>query len=271
MKLLMFVLMLSVLIGCNSTSRYSQRHDSAPNYDYSHIKTSPVVPEYVQYNPANLRPYALFGQYFTPLQTGLGYEAVGEASWYGQKFHGHLTANGEIYDMHQFSAAHKTLPLPSFVKVTNLKNNKELIVRVNDRGPFHSDRIIDLSYAAAKELDVISTGTTEVKLEVIHVAENGAMHIGKMPYPLPSQDLPGSLTEEQQVFIQVAALQDQEKIGELARGLAVLYQVPTHTPESEGVYRLRLGPFDNEQESDELLQQLKRSGFDSAYKVYARY
>ncbi|XOV78545.1 MAG: septal ring lytic transglycosylase RlpA family protein [Aestuariibacter sp.] len=270
MKWLYLLLTLFFLTACVSTGRYSQRHDSAPDYDYGHITTEEVVPEYVEYNPANTRPYAMFGQYFTPLETGLGYEAVGEASWYGQKFHGHLTANGEVYDMHQFTAAHKTLPLPSFVKVTNLRNNKELVVKVNDRGPFHNGRIIDLSYAAAKELDVLSTGTTQVKIEVIHVAKNGAMHIGKTPYPLPSQDeYPETDADTQQVFIQVAALQDQKKIGELARGLAVLYQVPTHTPVNDGVYRLRLGPFNNEQESDVLLRQLKLSGFDSAYKVYA--
>lgn len=268
-KVLLGVLAFSLTACVSTGGRYSQKHDSAPDYDYGHIEAQEVLPEHVEYNPANSRPYAIFGQYFTPLESGLGYEAVGEASWYGQKFHGHLTANGEIYDMHQYSAAHKTLPLPSFVKVTNLRNKQELIVRVNDRGPFHSDRIIDLSYAAAKKLDVISTGTTQVKLEVIHVAENGAMHIGKQPYPLPSQDPLESNDEQQKVFIQVAALQDQKKIGELARGLAVLYQVPTQTPENEGVFRLRLGPFNSERESDDLLQQLRLSGFDSAYKVYA--
>lgn len=269
MKRAAVLLLVALTSGCVSSGRYSQRHDSPPDYDYSHIQAKEVVPEYVEYNPANSRPYAMFGQYFTPLDSGLGYEAVGEASWYGQKFHGHLTANGEIYDMHQFTAAHKTLPLPSFVKVTNLQNNKELIVRVNDRGPFHNDRIIDLSYAAAKELDVISTGTAQVKLEVIHVAENGAMHIGKTPYPLPSQDSITPGEDNRRLFIQVAALQDQQKIGELARGLAVLYQVPAQTPVNDGIYRLRLGPFDSEQESDVLLEQLKLSGFDSAYKVYA--
>ncbi|HAH03554.1 MAG TPA: septal ring lytic transglycosylase RlpA, partial [Vibrio sp.] len=93
----------------------------------------------------------------------------GKASWYGKKFHGHLTSNGEIYDMYSMSAAHKTLPIPSYVKVTNTDNNKTTIVRINDRGPFHEGRIIDLSYAAAYKLDVLRTGTANVEIEVITV------------------------------------------------------------------------------------------------------
>ncbi|MFP3519286.1 septal ring lytic transglycosylase RlpA family protein, partial [Pseudomonas sp. SIMBA_077] len=93
--------------------------------------------------------------------------ASGTASWYGTKFHGQNTANGEVYDLYGMSAAHKTLPLPSYVKVTNLDNNRSVILRVNDRGPFYSDRIIDLSYAAAKKLGYAETGTARVKVEGI--------------------------------------------------------------------------------------------------------
>jgi len=95
------------------------------------------------------------------------YVASGTASWYGTKFHGQNTANGEVYDLYGMSAAHKTLPLPSYVKVTNLDNHKTVILRVNDRGPFYSDRIIDLSYAAAKKLGYAETGTARVKVEGI--------------------------------------------------------------------------------------------------------
>lgn len=114
----------------------------------------------------NTRPYTVMGQRFTP-QTSLDqpYQKKGHASWYGKKFHGAKTANGEIYDMYQMTAAHPTLPLPSYAKVTNLSNGKSVIVRVNDRGPFLAGRIIDLSYAAAYQLGYIKQGTAEVMIE----------------------------------------------------------------------------------------------------------
>jgi len=114
----------------------------------------------------NTRPYTVMGQTFTP-QTSLEepYRQKGRASWYGKKFHGAKTANGEIYDMHQMTAAHPTLPLPSYAKVTNLANGKSVIVRVNDRGPFLRGRIIDLSYAAAYQLDYIKHGSADVLVE----------------------------------------------------------------------------------------------------------
>lgn len=115
----------------------------------------------------NIDSYTVFGKKYYTINTSKGYREIGDASWYGKKFHGRLTSNREPYDMYGISAAHKTLPLPSYVKVTNLKNNKELIVRVNDRGPFHGNRIIDLSYGAAKKLDMVEDGVAKVKVEAI--------------------------------------------------------------------------------------------------------
>ena len=111
--------------------------------------------------------YEVFGKKYKVMQDSLGYREIGIASWYGKKFHGNLTANGEIYDMHSISAAHKTLPLPTFVKVTNLENGKSMTLRVNDRGPFYEDRIIDLSRAAAKQLNFEQKGTTAVVVEAL--------------------------------------------------------------------------------------------------------
>ena len=111
--------------------------------------------------------YEVFGKKYKVMQDSLGYREIGIASWYGKKFHGNLTANGEIYDMNSISAAHKTLPLPTFVKVTNLENGKSMTLRVNDRGPFYEDRIIDLSRAAAKQLNFEQKGTTAVVVEAL--------------------------------------------------------------------------------------------------------
>jgi rare lipoprotein A len=176
---IILIVVVTSLSACSvNNSRYSQKQDSAPEYHYGEIELVDATPRYELYATANFRPYTVLGKYYTPMLSARGFEEYGQASWYGQKFHGHLTSNGEIYDMFSMTAAHKTLPLPSFVKVTNLDNQKVTIVRVNDRGPFHPGRVIDLSYAAAKKLDVLSTGVANVKVEVVHVDEDGVMTVG---------------------------------------------------------------------------------------------
>ncbi|WP_395374262.1 septal ring lytic transglycosylase RlpA family protein [Marinicella sp. W31] len=115
----------------------------------------------------NHSPYEVFGKTYRVNTRVLDFEQIGYASWYGKKFHGRLTSNQEVFDMYKLTAAHKTLPLPSYAEVTNLSNNKKVVVRVNDRGPFVGDRIIDLSYAAASVLDFVNDGVTKVKIEVL--------------------------------------------------------------------------------------------------------
>lgn len=115
----------------------------------------------------NKNPYTVLGKTYHLLPTAEGYREVGVASWYGTKFHGRATSNGEPYNMFAMTAAHKTLPIPAYVRVTNLENDRSVIVRVNDRGPFHDDRIIDLSYAAAKKLNVFDRGTARVEVVAI--------------------------------------------------------------------------------------------------------
>ena len=116
----------------------------------------------------NKSPYKVMGVVYRVMDDPTGYEAYGRASWYGEKFHGNRTSNGEVYDMYEMTAAHKTLPIPSYVRVTNVENGKVIIVRVNDRGPFAPGRIIDLSYAGAKKLDFLKAGTAHVKVEYIN-------------------------------------------------------------------------------------------------------
>lgn len=124
-------------------------------------KAEPRIPR------GNVSPYRVFGIEYEVMPTAEGYEEVGTASWYGRKFHGRLTSSGEPYDMFALTAAHKTLPLPSYVEVTNLANNEQIIVRVNDRGPFAEGRIIDLSWAAARRLGFDQLGTARVQLKIL--------------------------------------------------------------------------------------------------------
>lgn len=115
----------------------------------------------------NQPTYEVFGHTYHVLDTSRGYDEVGVASWYGEPFHGRRTSSGETYDMNRLTAAHRSLPLPTYVEVTNLENGRQIIVRVNDRGPFHDGRLIDLSYAAARKLDVVGPGTARVRVRAL--------------------------------------------------------------------------------------------------------
>jgi rare lipoprotein A len=165
--------------------------DGAPwwSVDVSRIPDAIPMPHY---GPVKASPYTVFGQQYYPIQDARRYTAIGPASWYGTKFHGQATANGETYDLYGMTAAHKTLPLPSYVRVTNLENGKSAVLRVNDRGPFYSDRIIDLSFAAAKKLDFAEKGTARVKVEGIDPHEWWAQQGKPVPMVLaaPKQAAP---------------------------------------------------------------------------------
>lgn len=278
------LLLSSLLCGCSllppeNSGRYSQRNDSAPinseEYNAKHF-TQNATPRYEPYRTLNSRPYTVLGKSYLPLFTGKGYEAIGEASWYGQKFHGHQTSNGEVYDMFAMTAAHKTLPLPSYVKVTNLANNKTVIVRVNDRGPFHGNRIIDLSFAAAKKIGTYDHGVSKVKLEVIHVSEDNLYTVGKGPTLTFSQYIgiddivspkEDQLVEKEQWFIQVFASSDKTKIDTLAKVLTTLYQVQANPSDDSGIYKLHLGPFEEKEQAERLLNDVKVNGYPSAYII----
>ncbi|WP_158224608.1 septal ring lytic transglycosylase RlpA family protein [Agaribacterium haliotis] len=146
--------------------------DSGPKQEIDMSHVPDAVPRYEKRRRAgNISPYKVKGKVYHVMDEGSGYAEVGIASWYGNKFHGNLTSNGETYDMYAMTAAHKTLPLPCYVKVTNLANNKTVVVRVNDRGPFAHGRIIDLSYAAAQKLGYTRHGTATVKVEHIEILE----------------------------------------------------------------------------------------------------
>ena len=155
--------------------------DGAPWWDVDVSRIPDAVPM-PHYGPVKASPYTVFGKQYYPIPDARRYQAVGPASWYGTKFHGQATANGETYDLYGMTAAHKTLPLPSYVRVTNLENGKSAILRVNDRGPFYSDRIIDLSFAAAKKLGYAESGTARVKVEGIDPHEWWAQQGRPVPW-----------------------------------------------------------------------------------------
>jgi len=155
-NLLSIFSLLLLLGGCGSKQSVAYIPGS-----YGHPKSSKAI------HKATMRPYQVGGKTYYPTVVAVGSTYRGIASWYGPNFHGKRTSNGEIYNMYDFTAAHKTLPMNTMVKVTNLKNGRSTVVRINDRGPFVGDRIIDLSYAAAKKIGMVGRGTAPVELEVL--------------------------------------------------------------------------------------------------------
>ena len=156
-----------------------------------------AVPRVEPLRPANMRPYAALGKSYTPMTALASYRERGIASWYGRRYHGQKTASGESYDMYTMTAAHTTLPLPSYARVTNIQNGKSVVVRINDRGPFHSDRLIDLSYTAAYKLGVLDGGSGWVEVESILPGAGSSMQVASVPALVPNSAPPPSAAMRQ--------------------------------------------------------------------------
>lgn len=233
--------------------------DSAPEHA---LDISGLVEPVPQHEPlsryGNRSPYQVLGRSYRVLPTAEGYVERGIASWYGQKFHGRHTSSREIYDMCSFSAAHKTLPLPSFARVTRLDTGESVVVRVNDRGPFHDGRIIDLSYAAAVKLGLDKTGTAKVEVRAL-LPEGGAPVLAQAPSPAASDDAGPRI-------IQVGAYRDRGNAERIAReieqaGLRDVAVVAAETT-SGTFWRVRIGPL-AVGATHQALERLRRLGHAS--------
>ncbi len=249
--------------------------DGAPwwDVDVSNIPDATPTPHTGAYKK---NPYTVLGKTYYPKSTASGYKEVGMASWYGTKFHGQATANGEPYDIYGMTAAHKTLPLPSYVKVTNLENNRSVILRVNDRGPFHSDRIIDLSFAAAKKLGYADTGTAKVKVESIdpqqwdNKSSTIAQQKPQTSLTVTTQPVDNTPVSEYQppanqhatadssnlqkgLYLQVGAFANPDAAELLRQRLVKVTDVPVFISSvlhgAQQLYRVRLGPLPNQHET----------------------
>lgn len=288
-----------------NAGRYSQSKDSIP-------LRLPTAEEMVDPEPTveplsrgGNKAYNIYGVDYYPKTTITEHSETGTASWYGSKFHGHLTSNGETYDVFSMTAAHKTLPLPSYVRVTNLDNYRSAIVRVNDRGPFHNGRVIDLSYSAAYKLGIFQTGTGRVKVEL--VASPGmenqssfATPIAQeptIPYePVTAVDRSASentvnrpvqfeettrattsavsnnntVTSSQAAgqngcFIQLIASSDPAKVQRLGNELQQQWSVPTTIENANGIYKLLAGPLQGSAQAADWLDKLRAGAYPDAY------
>lgn len=255
-KIILLCSITLILSACSNTNqRYQYSDDHAPTEipPLEHIED--VNPRYEAYSRGGNKDYTVRGKDYKVWKDITELTEQGGASWYGNKFHGHLTSNGERYNMFAMSAAHKNLPLPSYVQVTNLANNKQIVVRVNDRGPFHEGRIIDLSYAAAKKLDILKAGTGQVEIKLLHFPESEVISL---------------LNEKQNKTIngtfriQYLVTSSAEKAKTLTEKLTKQYQVPAFFEQQKKLYYLRLGPLSSEAKTEALLKELQKE-FPQAY------
>jgi rare lipoprotein A len=282
---------LVLLSAC--TGGLFEKGDSAPSNPPDVSRIPNAVPKTERIRPQNQKSYVVFGKRYYPMKSAAGYREKGIASWYGNKFHGRQTAIGERYDMYQMTAAHKTLPLPSYAEVTNLNNGRKIIVRVNDRGPFHGSRIIDLSYSAAKKLDIIGQGTGQVEVRAIS-AKTYANQVAKpvsvagvkpeVPAAQAAESLPsGYHTHEGDiqaddhdvvgpaVYLQVGTFSSIERAESFKSQLAeqikeTVFLMPLYRPQG-ALYRVRVGPLANVEASESMAVKLKSLGVPESHAV----
>jgi rare lipoprotein A len=246
-KSLIFILFF--IAGCASQEPY---------YDVK-VMDSPTK----SHLPPTQKPYSVNGQVYQPIPSSQGFVEEGTASWYGQDFHGRKTSNGETYDMYAMTAAHKTLPMNVHLKVTNLNNDRFIIVRINDRGPFVKNRVIDLSYAAAKELEIVTPGTAPVRIEALGYRTKTS-ESGRIEYsPLQSY-------QQGPFKIQVGAFKLKENADRLAEELRERYDI-SHVNEGwvkgEKFYRVQVGRYDELAFANEVVKRLEQDGFLGSFIV----
>jgi rare lipoprotein A len=252
-----------------SACSYQPTYDSGPSVSESNVLTLPADPipqDEPRSRYGNGPYYKVNGSTYEVLDTSYGYREQGVASWYGKKFHGQLTSNQEKYNMYAMSAAHKSLPLPSYVKVRNLKNGKSVVVRVNDRGPFIDNRLIDLSYAAAVKLDMITAGTGLVEVTAISFDEP--------PITQAAEDVAADNTAAEAaeyIFVQVGAFGEPENarrrfsmLRDVGIDRAFVYEDRKTSP---ALYRVRIGPIADVLQYDSIVEQLQRIGISETHLV----
>jgi rare lipoprotein A len=252
-----FLLMLFYWSGCSSHQVQSPYPDG--NYPAPATTKPDGTPLATQ------RPYTVNGRTYNPLPTAEGYQERGTASWYGPNFHGRSTSNGEKYNMEAMTAAHKTLPMNTWVRVTNTKTGQAAVVRINDRGPFVDKRIIDLSKAAARQLGVLGPGTAPVEVVALGYRRQGT-GVNNIPaqYEAPASYGDGLFT------VQVGAFSSQSNAESLARRLKAVWGETFVLPYDRGdqiFYRVRVGKFTRLELAENLQSRLRAAGIGEALAI----
>ena len=214
--------------------------------------------------PATQKPYRIKGVKYSPIASAQGFVQKGKASWYGKKFHGRKTSNGEVYNMYAMTAAHKTLPMNTWVSVHNLENNKKIVVRVNDRGPFIYGRIIDLSYTGASRLGIVGPGTAKVRITALGQAVSYSKKT-KAPVKFQAMDYwKGDFT------VQVGAFKVKSNAQNYRTKLSKSYKnvhIAQYTDHRGVFYRVRVGRFTNLKDAMRFTEKMILNGFDNAFAI----
>ena len=244
-----------IFAGCSSVT---VERDSAPDRPIDTSSVPDAVPKAEPRSKyGNPESYVVFGKRYYVMNDNRGFTQQGIASWYGKKFHGRRTSSGETYDMYAMTAAHKTLILPVYVEVTNIDNGKKVVVKVNDRGPFHENRIIDLSYSAATKLDVVAKGTALVKIRVVDPGYASGQVSEKRGVPVETRSSDGSTGD---FYIQVGAFSELDNAENLRRKLNAigdsLVTISQVVVDNRSLYRVRIGPLSDIEYADRIVQQL---------------
>lgn len=265
-----------VFVGCGGTpdrGRVADGHPSMVPVDLASIPDA--VPRHEPLSRYGNPPeYEVFGQRYRTMASSAGFEERGLASWYGTKFHGRRTSSGEPYDMFAMTAAHRHLPLPSFVEVTNLDNGKRVVVRVNDRGPFVGGRIIDLSYAAAHRIGMVEKGVAPVRVRAVGPKDGPAEPVQLAAIePLTRSDAieVGNSADAPVSFVQVGAFADREAAERVGRDLralgfsdVVVTTLARHP--QDPLHRVRIGPLEGAAAVQEVAERLHRAALED-YRV----
>lgn len=230
--------------------------DSAPLGPVNISNISEPIPKWEPFSKyGNPETYEVFGKTYRVKKSARNYKTKGIASWYGTKFHGRRTSSGEPYDMYKFTAAHKTLPLPTYARVTNLDNNRSIIVKINDRGPFHDQRIIDLSYVAAIKLGIDKKGTGRVEVATIPTSNKTT---------IAKKGINGHKVFN--IYLQMGAFSEVDNAhrmrGKLGRAGFKQVQIwPPNRKQAADYYRVMLGPLESREKTDKISSTLDELGF----------
>ena len=269
------MLLVVALVACSSTPTKRggfYQDDGPPDKAPADAQRTPdAVPRIEPFHPVANRPYVALGRSYTPMTDDRPYRVRGTASWYGKQFHGSRTSSGEIYDMFAASAAHPTLPIPSYARVTNVRTGASVIVRVNDRGPFKSDRVIDLSYGAASKIGIVGSGTGEVEVVRLTFADIRALQ-GEAPRTEPAPVAtaaapPAAAPEAGRWTVQVGAFQQEFNADVLRERIAVQLQQsggelaaqrPPRVERDGSIFRVLVGAVADRAAAQSLAQQLER-------------
>jgi rare lipoprotein A len=297
---------LTQLVACSFVGRNvsSSSTDGAPKVDIDASKIHDAVPKKEKKSPYANSSYRIRGHYYKVLKTAHNYDKVGTASWYGTNFHGKRTSTMERYNLYSMTAASTELPLPTYVKVTNLSNGKHVIVKVNDRGPFEQNRLIDLSYAAAKKLDFIDSGVARVRVTAI---DPGTWDGEKKSKPVylasnvekakkPVEKLPEVIAEStalvkkpvevaeaatltskvennlEKLYLQVGAFASLMSAQKLSQKIYALVHIDTHVNTVSGaddnpLYKVQIGPLYSSAETDRIRSMLRDNGIGEAVTI----